>query len=125
MQDPHTLSPKWLDMYKIRGLQFNIFLFMASTRAFIYIFYFDAPTLTGLKLFLGCIAFGLFGGMLCFFSMKKRIMEYLKTLRVHVPFSPKRVFSVSSKMLFFMITVLLFMIVAILLMALWRGDSPS
>jgi class 3 adenylate cyclase len=56
--------------------------------------------------------------MLCFLSTEKRIMEFLKTIKVHVPFSPKRVFSVSSKMLFFMITVLIFMIIAILLMAL-------
>jgi len=84
----------------------------------IYIAYFSAPILTGLKLFLGCVAFGLFGGMLCFLSTEKRIIESLKTLKVHVPFSPKRVFSVSSKMLFFMITVLIFMIIAILLMAL-------
>jgi class 3 adenylate cyclase len=84
----------------------------------IYIAYFSAPILTGLKLFLGCVAFGLFGGMLCFLFTEKRIIESLKTLKVHVPFSPKRVFSVSSKMLFFMITVLIFMIIAILLMAL-------
>ena len=86
--------------------------------SFIYIITFAAPILTGLKLLLGCVAFGLFGGMLRFLSIEKRIMEYLKTLKVHVPFSPKRVLSVSSKMLFFMITVLLFMIIAILLMAL-------
>ena len=86
--------------------------------SFIYIVTFAAPILTGLKLLLGCVAFGLFGGMLRFLSIEKRIMEYLKTLKVHVPFSPKRVLSVSSKMLFFMITVLLFMIIAILLMAL-------
>ena len=85
--------------------------------AFLYVFYSHAPVLTGLKVFLGCIAFGLFGGMLCFLSMEKRIIEFLKTMKSQVPFSPKRVLSVSSKMLFFTITVLLFMVVAILLMA--------
>jgi adenylate cyclase len=95
-----------------------VWLLAGLSISFIYIVYFDAPILTGLKLFLGCVAFGLFGGMLCFLSIEKRIMEFLKTMKAHVPFNPKRVFSVSSKMLFFTITVLLFMIIAILLMAL-------
>lgn len=95
-----------------------VWLLAGLSISFIYIVYFDAPILTGLKLFLGCVAFGLFGGMLCFLSIEKRIMEFLKIMKAHVPFNPKRVFSVSSKMLFFTITVLLFMIIAILLMAL-------
>ena len=95
-----------------------VWLLIGLSIGSIYIAYFRAPILTGLKLFLGCVAFGLFGGMLCFLSIEKRIMEFLKTMKTHVPFSPKRVFSVSSKMLFFTITVLLFMIIAILLMAL-------
>lgn len=95
-----------------------VWLFTGLSIGFIFIVYFHSPIFTGLKLFLGCIAFGLFGGMLWFLSMEKRIIEFLKTMKVHIPFSPKRVFSVSSKMLFFTITVLLFMIIAILLMAL-------
>jgi adenylate cyclase len=83
----------------------------------IFVFYSHVPVWTVMKVFLGCIAFGLFGGMLCFLSMEKRIIEFLKTTKSEVPFTPKRIFSVSSKMLFFTITVLLFMVVAILLMA--------
>lgn len=96
---------------------FAVWLLTGLSIALLYVFYSHAPVLTGLKVFLGCIAFGLFGGMLCFLSMEKKIIEFLKTMKSQVPFSPKRVVSVSSKMLFFTITVLLFMVVAILLMA--------
>ncbi len=84
---------------------------------FVFVFYSHVPVLTALKVILGCVAFGLFGGMLCFLSMERRIIEFLKTEKSDVPFTPKRIFSVSRKMLFFTITVLLFMVVAILLMA--------
>jgi class 3 adenylate cyclase len=87
-------------------------LFMATS----YIFYSQSPVLTGFKLFLGCISFGLFGGMLCFLSMEKRIIEFMKEMKARVAVTPKRFFSVSKKMLFFMITVQGFMVIAILLM---------
>jgi class 3 adenylate cyclase len=113
-QNPSLYSLPWREF----TADLLLWLLTGFSISFIYIVYFDALILTGLKLFLGCFAFGLFGGMLFFLSIEKRIMEFLKTTKTHVSFSPKRVFSVSSKMLFFTITVLLFMIVAILLMAL-------
>jgi class 3 adenylate cyclase len=84
---------------------------------FVFVFYSHVPVITVLKLILGCLAFGLFGGMLCFLSMERRIIEFLKTEKSEVSFTPQRMFSVSRKMLFFTITVLLFMVMAILLMA--------
>jgi adenylate cyclase len=103
-------------------------LFMAAS----YILYSQSPVLTGFKLFLGCISFGLFGGMLCFLSMEKRIIEFMKEMKTKVAFTPKRFFSVSKKMLFFMITVQGFMVIAILLMVymdmkhlLSHMDSPD
>jgi len=81
-----------------------------------YVSYLNAPLLTGIKVFLGCFSFGLFGGMLCFLSTEKRIMECLKEVKADAGHSPKRLFSVSIKMLFFVITVLVFMFIAILLM---------
>jgi class 3 adenylate cyclase len=81
-----------------------------------YMLYLQAPLLTGVKVLIGCISFGLFGGMLCFLSMEKRVMAFSRAAHPHVALSPKRLFSVSKKMLFFMITVLIFMVIAILLM---------
>ena len=82
----------------------------------IYLIYFHAPFLTGIKVFIGCISFGLFGGMLCFLSMEKKLIEFLKGVKREVAVVPKKSFSVSKKMLFFMISVIVFMVIAILLM---------
>ncbi len=81
-----------------------------------YIFHLGAPVLTGAKILMGCISFGLFGGMLCFLWMERRIIDFLRQTTFEIPVSPKRIFSVSSKMFFFMIIVLGFMATAILLM---------
>ena len=103
-------------------------LFMATS----YISYSQAPALTGLKLLLGCISFGLFGGMLCFLYMENRVIEFMKEIKARVDPAPKRLLSVSKKMLFFMITVQGFMVIVILLMVfmdinhLFRHiDSPD
>jgi len=81
-----------------------------------YVFHLTAPFLTGVKIFLGCLSFGLFGGMLCFLSMEKRIIAFLKRLEADLGISPRKMLSVSKKMLFFMITVIVFMVIVILLM---------
>jgi class 3 adenylate cyclase len=84
--------------------------------AMLYILYLEAPFLTGLKLWLGCISFGLLGGMLCFLSAEKRIIAFLKDLEAGAGLSPKRLLSVSKKMLFFMVTVMVFMVLVVLVM---------
>jgi len=81
-----------------------------------YIFHLDAPVLTGAKILMGCISFGLFGGMFCFLWMERRIIEFLRQTTFEIPVSPRRIFSVSNKMFFFMIIVLGFMATTILLM---------
>ncbi|MBW1887162.1 MAG: adenylate/guanylate cyclase domain-containing protein [Deltaproteobacteria bacterium] len=82
----------------------------------IYLIYFQFPFLTGMELFIGCISFGLFGGMLCFLSMERKLIEFLKRVKTDVVLEPKKPFSVTKKMLFFMISVIVFMVMAILLM---------
>jgi adenylate cyclase len=81
-----------------------------------YIFQLGAPLLTGVKILIGCISFGLFGGMLCFLWMEKRVIEFLGETTFEIPISPKKIFSVSDKMILFMVTLLVFMATAILLM---------
>ena len=54
--------------------------------------------------------------MLSFLSMEKRIMEFLKKTGSEAGLSPKKIFSVSTKMLFFMVTVLVLMFTMVLLM---------
>jgi len=89
---------------------------MGLIMGMIYLIYFQAPFLTGMKVFIGCISFGLFGGMLCFLSMERKLIEFLKKMKPDVAFLPKKTISVSKKMLFFMISVIVFMVIAILLM---------
>ncbi len=85
--------------------------------ATLYLAYFSAPGLSAIKIVLGCLSFGLFGGMLSYLATEKRIINLLKTsgFKEAVP-TPKRILSLSTKMLFFMVTVMLFMVLAILLM---------
>jgi len=81
-----------------------------------YILHLGAPLLTGAKIMLGCISFGLLGGMLCFLWMEGRIIAFLGNTTFEIPVRPKKIFSVSGKILFFMVIVLGFMVTAILLM---------
>lgn len=86
------------------------------TMGMVYLSYFGAPFLTGVKVLMGCLSFGLFGGMLSFLSMERRVMEYLTEKKGDLSAPPKRIVSVSRKMLFFMMTVLVFMVLVVLLM---------
>jgi class 3 adenylate cyclase len=54
--------------------------------------------------------------MLCFLSMEKRTMTLLEKIGASIEPSRKRFFSVSKKMLFFMVTVMLFMVLAAVVM---------
>ncbi|MEJ2587150.1 MAG: adenylate/guanylate cyclase domain-containing protein [Deltaproteobacteria bacterium] len=100
--------------------------------ALFYILHLGAPLLTGLKILLGSSAFGLFGGMLCYLSMESRLIEHLQLVAGGASVAPEKLFSVSKKMLFFMVTVLGSMTAAILLMVfmdinylLGHGASPD
>ena len=84
--------------------------------AALYLIFFGAPLLTGVKVLLGGLSFGLFGGILSQLAAEKRIINLLKNTKLEVADPPKRIFSVSRKMLFLMVTVLLLMVIVILLM---------
>ncbi|RJR27706.1 MAG: adenylate/guanylate cyclase domain-containing protein [Desulfobacteraceae bacterium] len=81
-----------------------------------YMFNYQAPLPTGIKILLGCSCFGLFGGMFSFLVMERKIILTLRAAKRRISVSPKGFLSVSNKMLFFVIAVLLFMVAAILLM---------
>ncbi len=84
--------------------------------AFFYTAHLKAPLFTGLKILLGSSAFGLLGGMLCFLAMEGRVIDHLKSVNITASVTPEKLFSVSKKIFFFMITVLGSMTTAILLM---------
>jgi cytochrome b561 len=77
--------------------------------AAVYLIYFKAPIPTGARILFTCLCFGLFGGMLSLLSTEKRIIAWSKTIKLEAaPPPPKRIFSVSNKMiLFFVITLLI------------------
>jgi adenylate cyclase len=81
-----------------------------------YLILFQAPIATAVKIFLGGISFGLLGGMICFLDMEKRVMERLKEAQPMDILGPEKIFSVSMKMLFFIVTVLFLMVIIALLM---------
>ena len=107
-------------LYSIAWQEFRVelisWLIAGAMMASIYQFYFKASILTGLKIILGCLSFGLFGGMLSYLAAERRLIRQLKHIQIRETGTPKSVLSVSSKILFFMVTVLLFMAVVILLM---------
>lgn len=82
----------------------------------IYLAYFGAPLSTGIKVLIGSVCFGLFGGMMSFLAFERQIIDRIQSLGQKVPVHPKKILSVSRKILFFMLSVLLFMVISILLM---------
>ncbi|MFO7987015.1 MAG: adenylate/guanylate cyclase domain-containing protein [Desulfatiglandaceae bacterium] len=109
-----------------------LWFLIGSGIALFYHVHLHAPLLTGLKLLLGCVSFGLLGGMLCFLSMEKQLIEHLKTVEGDPPVTPIKQFSVSKKIFFFMIIVLGAMTAAVLLMVfmdihylLDQSDTPN
>ena len=91
-------------------------LIIGAIMSALYLIYFKSPVSTGIKILIGCISFGLFGGMLSFLAMENRIFNRLRTVKMEETFSPEKMLPVSRKILFFMVTVLLFMVIVILLM---------
>ncbi len=109
------------DVYSLPWREFTAdlicWLIAGGLIAALYLVYFSAPGLTAIKIVLGCLCFGIFGGMLSYLATEKRIIDLLKTSGVkEVTTAPQKVLSVSRKMLFFMVTAILFMVLAILLM---------
>lgn len=75
-----------------------------------------APFLSGVKVMLANLSFGLLGGMLCYLSMEKRLILYLKDLADPIFLIPEKTLSVSKKMFFFMATVLVLLVSVMILM---------
>lgn len=84
--------------------------------AAVYLIYFKAPIPTGARILFACLCFGLFGGMLSLLSTEKRIMAWLKTIKLEATPPPKRIFSVSNKMILFFVITLLTMAITIVMM---------
>jgi adenylate cyclase len=117
MKDPGSFKG---EIYSLPWREFRAdlisWLTAGALMAALYPFYFRAPFLTGVKVLLGCLSFGLFGGFLCFLSTEKGIIDMRKGGNMLAGDAPERIFSVSGKMIFFMVTVLLLMVIIILLM---------
>mgnify|MGYP006282457967 CR=1 FL=1 len=114
------------------AVDFSLWVLIGCGICLFYVLHLDAPLLTGLKVLLGCISFGLLGGMLCFVSMERQLIEHLRSVPGEILVTPKGRSSVSKKMRFFMLTVLGSMTVAILLMVfmdihylLRHGNLPA
>ncbi|MFH1083981.1 MAG: adenylate/guanylate cyclase domain-containing protein, partial [Pseudomonadota bacterium] len=113
---PGTSSVLYAFPWKEFSGDFILWLLMGLGMAVFYTLHLRAPYLTGVKVLLGCVSFGLFGGMLSFLSMEKKIIEFLRERKIDITVSPKTLFSVSKKMLLLVLTVLGFMVLAIVLM---------
>lgn len=78
-------------------------------------FYTPYPT-TGLKIFIGCVGFGLFSGMLSYLDTESHIINALADSPIQD--APDSTLTVSRKMLILVVTVLCLMALTILMMVL-------
>ena len=81
-----------------------------------YVFFIPFPS-TGIKVFVGCAAFGMFSGMLGYLSTERRIVRKLK-VRNTFSMPSGNLLTVSKKIFVLIVTVLGMMAFAILLMVL-------
>jgi class 3 adenylate cyclase len=84
---------------------------------FIYYFFFTPFASTGFKVLAGCVAFGMFSGMLGYLSMERRVVRKLKGRKTFSMPSAK-LLTVSTKIFILIVTVVGMMAFAILLMVL-------
>ena len=107
---PHSLP--WREFKADMGA----WVFAGILMGLFYTFGFHAPTLTVIKILLGCISFGLFGGMLSYLSAERQVIRVLREKGGGMTVLSGKTFSVTSKMLILILTVLLFMVTVVLLM---------
>ncbi len=107
-----------------RELKADFFTWLTAglLMALLYTIHFKAPLLTEAKILLGCLSFGLFGGTVNYLYMERRVIGFLKGQKQKAPQEIKRSWSVSSKMLFFTVTLLSFMTLTILAMVFMDVD---
>ena len=92
-------------------------IFIGIMLGIMYVSVFNSPYLTGIKIMLGCICFGLFGGIIAYLNIEWDIINFLEKKDVQVIKGGfKKIVRVTSKMMFFMVTTLLFIGLVIVLM---------
>jgi adenylate cyclase len=89
----------------------------ALVMVFIYYFFFIPYASTGIKVLVGCMAFGMFSGMLGYLSTERRIVSKFKG-RKTFSMPPGNLLTVSKKIIVLIVTVVGMMAFAILLMVL-------
>ncbi len=87
-----------------------------------YRIFYDAPLTSAVKVMVGCLSFGLLGGMLCYLSFEKQLLDHFRASPEPPREAPARLLSVSRKMFFFMATVLFLMSGVMLLMVFMDID---
>lgn len=86
--------------------------------AAVYLFYYHSFASTFVKITVGGVFFGVFGGMLGFLDMEGRVITTLENAERQSEMPGKMLLTVSSKMAFFMATMIFFMAFIILLVVL-------
>ncbi|MEN8245444.1 MAG: adenylate/guanylate cyclase domain-containing protein [Thermodesulfobacteriota bacterium] len=86
--------------------------------ATVYLFYYHSFISTFMKIAIGGVFFGIFGGMLGFLDMEGRVITALEKADQQPEAPRKMLLTVSSKMAFFMATMIFFMAFIILLVVL-------
>jgi class 3 adenylate cyclase len=83
----------------------------------IYEIFFEPYLTTGIKVFIGCMSFGLFGGMLSYLNAERQLIDRLQD-GTAAGQPPERLIPVTRKMMIMIVTLLVFMAFAVLLMVL-------
>jgi adenylate cyclase len=86
--------------------------------ATIYLLYYHSFVSTFVKIAVGGLFFGIFGGMLGFLDMEGQVISILEKVGQHSEVPQKMLLTVSRKMAFFMATMIFFMAFIILLVVL-------
>jgi class 3 adenylate cyclase len=102
-----------------RELRADLLTWAAAGLAMValYEIFYEPYISTGIKVFVGCMSFGLFGGMLSYLNAERRLIDRLQDGKAAGP-PPRQLFSVSRKMMIMIVTLLVFMAGAVLLMVL-------
>ncbi len=102
-----------------RELRADLLTWAAAGLAMVaaYELFYEPFVSTGVKVFIGCMSFGIFGGMLSYLNAERQLIDRLQDGTI-AAYPPKRLLSVSRKMMIMIVTLLLFMAGAVLLMVL-------
>jgi class 3 adenylate cyclase len=108
-------------MFRVPWKEFraDLFTWAAAGLAMVaaYEIFYEPYVSTGIKVLIGCMSFGLFGGMLSYLNAERRLMGRVQEI-AFVDRSPGKLFPVTRKMMIVIVTLLVFMAFAVLLMVL-------